>query len=78
MLKALCVSDFTVIGQIFKSEVVRRRMAANHLGIILTPFGLNLHGRGYAPAGIRHHVQVAEDSPVAAACCPPVSAVALW
>ena len=60
MLKTLCVSGSAVIGQVFKSEIVRRRMAANHLGIILTPFALDLHGRGYAPSGIRHHVQVAE------------------
>ena len=49
-----------MIEQHFKSEVVRRRMAANHLGIILTPFALDLHGRGYACSGIRHHVLVAE------------------
>ena len=60
MLKTLCVSGFAVIEQLFESDVVRRRMAANHLGIILTPFALDLHGRGYALSGIRHHVLVAE------------------
>lgn len=49
-----------MIEQLFKQEFVRRRMAANHLGIILDPFAVDLQQRGYAPSGIRHHVLVAE------------------
>ena len=49
-----------MIGQLFKQEFVRRRMAANHLAIILDPFAVELEQRGYAPSGIRHHVLVAE------------------
>ena len=60
MLKAQCVSHPVTIEQLFEGQVVRRRMAANHLGIILTPFALDLHRRGYACSGIRHHVLVAE------------------
>jgi len=60
MFRMPCVSDAAAIEQLFESEVVRRRMALNHLGIILTPFALDLHRRGYARSGIRHHVLVAE------------------
>jgi len=35
-------------------------MAANHLGIILSGFVLDLHARGYTPGGIRLHVLVVE------------------
>ena len=35
-------------------------MAANYLGIILTGFVSNLHERGYAVSGVRHHVLVVE------------------
>jgi hypothetical protein len=49
-----------MIEQLFKQAFVRRRMAANHLGIILDPFAVDLQQRGYAPSGIRHHVLVAE------------------
>jgi site-specific recombinase XerD len=60
ILETQCVSECAMIEQLFKNEVVRRRMAANHLGIILTPFALDLHDRGYALSGIRHHVLVTE------------------
>jgi integrase len=49
-----------MIEQLFKQAFVRRRMAANHLGIIRDPFAVDLQQRGYAPSGIRHHVLVAE------------------
>lgn len=49
-----------MIRRLFKSASVRRRMAANYLGIILTGFVSDLHARGYAVSGIRHHVLVIE------------------
>ena len=60
MLKTQCVSAFAVIKRLFKSEAVRRRIAANHLGIILALFVLDMHVRGYARSGIRHHTLVIE------------------
>jgi len=45
-LKTQCVFGFAEIGQLFKSEVVRHRIAANHLGIILCLFVLDLRRRG--------------------------------
>lgn len=39
---------------------MRRRMAASHLGIILTPFIEDLHSRGYTPEVIQRYAQVVE------------------
>ena len=49
-----------MVERIFKSEAVRRRMAANYLRIILPLFVQDLHLRGYADSGIRHHVLAIE------------------
>jgi integrase/recombinase XerD len=49
-----------LIRRLFKSASVRRRMAANYLGIILTGFVSDLHARGYTPGGIRFHVLTVE------------------
>lgn len=54
------ISDFAVVERLFTSALVRRRMAANHLGIILTRFVLDLHSRGYTAVGVRHHVLAVE------------------
>lgn len=59
-VKKQAVLDFAPIQRFFKSASVRRRMAANHLGIILSGFVLDLHARGYTPGGIRLHVLVVE------------------
>jgi len=53
-------AGFALIRRLFKSASVRRRMAANYLGIILTGFVCDLYARGYAVSGIRHHVLVVE------------------
>ena len=52
--------DFALIRRLFKSASVRRRMAANYLGITLSGFVSDLHARGYTPGGIRLHVLVVE------------------
>src|ERR1039458_5924196 len=52
--------DFALIRRLFKSPSVRRRMAANYLGIILSGFVSDLHARGYTPGGIRFHVLTVE------------------
>lgn len=52
--------DFAPMRHLFTSDAVRCRMAANHLGIILPGFVLDLQARGYTPRGIRHHVLVVE------------------
>jgi integrase/recombinase XerD len=49
-----------LIKLLFKNAVVRCRMAASHLGIILSDFITDLHKRGYSPEGVRHHVLVVE------------------
>jgi len=54
------VLDFAVIKQLFRSSIVRHRMAASHLGIILMRFVLDLHDRGYTQGGVRHHALVVE------------------
>lgn len=59
-MKKQAVLDFALLRHLFKSASVRRRMAANHLGIILSGFVLDLHARGYTPGGIRLHVLVVE------------------
>lgn len=59
-MKKQAVLDFAPIQHLFKSASVRRRMAANHLGIILSGLVLDLHARGYTPGGIRIHVLVVE------------------
>jgi integrase/recombinase XerD len=56
--KPFCSS--ALIKLLFKSAVVRCRMAASHLGIILSDFIIDLHKRGYSPEGVRHHVLVVE------------------
>jgi integrase/recombinase XerD len=56
--KPFCSS--VLIKLLFKSAVVRCRMAASYLGIILSDFIVDLHKRGYSPEGVRHHVLVAE------------------
>lgn len=60
MLKAQRVFGFSAIRQLFMSSAVRRRMAANHLGIILMRFVLDLRERGYTQGGVRHHALVVE------------------
>ena len=52
--------DFALVRRLFTSASVRCRMAANHLGIILPGFALDLQARGYTRGGIRHHVLVVE------------------
>ena len=52
--------DFALIRRLFKIASVRRRMAANYLGINLTGFALDLHERGYTREGVRHHVLAVE------------------
>ena len=59
-MKGLRFVDFALIRRLFKSALVRRRMAANYLGIILSGFVSDLHARGYVPGGIRLHVLVVE------------------
>jgi len=49
-----------MIEQIFKWARVRRRMAASELGIILIPFALHLHSRGYTKGSITAYVRVIE------------------
>ena len=52
--------DFALIRRLFKIASVRRRMAANYLGINLTGFAVDLHARGYTREGVRHHVLAVE------------------
>lgn len=52
--------DSPLVKKIFKSASVRSRMAASHLGIILSGFVEDLHARGYTSGGVRHHVLVVE------------------
>lgn len=59
-VKKLLISDFALVEKLFPSAVVRQRMAANHLGIILTRFVSDLHSRGYTGQGVRHHVLAVE------------------
>jgi len=59
-LKTQRISGFAVIEQIFESAFARKRIAANHLCIILVPFVKDLLARGYARATIRLHVEVIE------------------
>jgi len=49
-----------LLRRLFESASVRRRMAANHLGIIVSDFVSDLYARGYAVSGIRQHVLVVE------------------
>lgn len=60
MLKNQRVSGFAAIEQIFESAFARKRIAANHLCIILVPFVEDLHQHGYARATMRLHVEVVE------------------
>ena len=60
MLKNQCVSGFAAIEQVFESAFARKRIAANHLCIILGPFVEDLHEHGYARATIRLPVEVIE------------------
>jgi len=60
MLKNQVVSGFAVIEQVFESPFSRKRIAANHLCIILVPFVKDLLVHGYARATIRLHVEVVE------------------
>lgn len=53
-------TSIAMIETIFRSAVVRRRMAASQLGIILHRFATDLHGRGHALAAIQSYTQVAE------------------
>jgi len=49
-----------MIERIFRSAVVRRRMARSHLGIILGDFAIEMHGRGHSINCIQSYVQIAE------------------
>ena len=49
-----------MIERIFRSAVVRRRMATSHLGIILGEFAIDMHGRGHSINSIQSYVQIAE------------------
>src|SRR5258707_975142 len=49
-----------MIRRLFRSALVRRRMAASHLGIILFQFALHLHARGYSLGCLHCYVEVAE------------------
>jgi len=49
-----------MIRKLFRNTLVRRRMAASHLGIILSRFALYLHARGYSRGRVHCCVQVAE------------------
>jgi site-specific recombinase XerD len=49
-----------MIANIFRSDFVRRRMAASHLGIILHAFVLDLHARGHTINCIQSYGQIAE------------------
>ena len=60
MLKNQGVSGFAVLEQVFESAVSLKRIAANHLYIILVPFVEDLLAHGYARATIRLHVEVVE------------------
>jgi len=51
---------FAVIERIFKSALVRQRIALGHLGIIFGRFLLHLHALGYAHNKIRDHARVIE------------------
>lgn len=59
-MKDPCLVDFALIRRVFKSALVRQRMAANYLGITLSGFVSDLHVRGYTAGGIRLHVLVVE------------------
>ena len=60
MSKNQGLSGFAAIEQVFVSAFARKRIAANHLCIILVPFAEDLHQHGYARATIRLHVEVVE------------------
>lgn len=49
-----------MIQKLFLRPLVRQRMAASHLGIILERFALDLQARGYAVLTIQSYVQVTE------------------
>lgn len=58
--KTLGVLETAMIETLFRSQVVRRRMAGSHLGIILSEFALFLEARGHVLTCIQAYVQVAE------------------
>ncbi len=60
LVKAKPFCSSALVKVLFKSAVVRCRMAASHLGIILSDFIIDLHKKGYNPEGVRHHVLVVE------------------
>ena len=60
VLKTLGVFEAAMIETLFRSRVVRRRMADSHLGIILSEFALFLEARGHVLTSLQVYVQVAE------------------
>jgi integrase/recombinase XerC len=61
VLKTQSVFHFAMIEQLFRRAKVRRRMAANQLGLILQPFALQLHCWGYRPFWIQSCVRTVEQ-----------------
>lgn len=62
VLKTLGGFKTAMIETLFRSRVVRRRMAESHLGIILSDFALFLEARGHVLTTLQGYVQVAEHS----------------
>jgi len=60
VLKTLGGFKAAMIETLFRSRVVRRRMADSHLGIILSEFALFLEARGHVLTSLQGYVQVAE------------------
>jgi site-specific recombinase XerD len=60
VLKTLVGFKTAMIETLFRSRVVRRRMADSHLGIILSDFALFLVARGHVLTSLQAYVQVAE------------------
>jgi hypothetical protein len=60
VLKTLPSSELATIEKVFSGRWVRRRMAANHLSIILAGFVQHLHARGYTRPVIHRYCQVVE------------------
>ena len=60
LLKTLGGFKTAMIETLFRSRVVRRRMADSHLGIILSDFALFLEARGHVLTSLQAYVQVSE------------------
>ena len=60
VLKTGSVFNSAMFEQLFKRAFARRRMAANHLAIILEPFACDLHVRGHTHNSIHMYVQAVE------------------